>query len=225
MTTADAVPIAPPGFKVELYASGLNDPRKILTAPNGDSFVVEMHKARQMARRDAAKVVVAPEKGRRNARGHRERVAEVEPDDVDDITHRFVHGQHGARERAIVEPQVSVGARDTAALQVEMIGPAGRRRHRIGPGARGRGLRGRTRFVGRLQADIRRRAVEHHHDRRVFRFGGLQWRNPPDRPADQDMQQDRQRQGGRRHGLQSRRGETDVVGHGDPVLRAVRVGG
>src|SRR5881628_2767023 len=31
----------PPGFKIELYASGFRDPRFLLTAPNGDIFVVE----------------------------------------------------------------------------------------------------------------------------------------------------------------------------------------
>ena len=36
-----AWPVAPPGFKVELYATGLNNPRLIRTAPNGDLFVVE----------------------------------------------------------------------------------------------------------------------------------------------------------------------------------------
>src|SRR5579885_455597 len=35
------MPQAPPGFKVELYADGLNTPRQIRTAPNGDLFVVE----------------------------------------------------------------------------------------------------------------------------------------------------------------------------------------
>ncbi|MBS1841674.1 MAG: PQQ-dependent sugar dehydrogenase [Acidobacteria bacterium] len=34
----------PAGFKVELYASGLNDPRLIRTAPNGDFFVAESRK-------------------------------------------------------------------------------------------------------------------------------------------------------------------------------------
>jgi glucose/arabinose dehydrogenase len=38
---ADAWPQAPAGFKVELYASGLNNPRLIRTAPNGDLFVAE----------------------------------------------------------------------------------------------------------------------------------------------------------------------------------------
>lgn len=38
---ADAWPQAPPNFKVDLYATGLNQPRKILTAPNGDLFVAE----------------------------------------------------------------------------------------------------------------------------------------------------------------------------------------
>lgn len=35
------VPQAPPGFKVELYTTGLNTPRQIRTAPNGDLFVAE----------------------------------------------------------------------------------------------------------------------------------------------------------------------------------------
>ncbi len=37
----DAWPQVLPGFKVELYASGLNEPRLIRTAPNGDFFVAE----------------------------------------------------------------------------------------------------------------------------------------------------------------------------------------
>ncbi len=40
---ADAWPQAPPGFKVELYAENLDDPREIRTAPNGDMFVAESH--------------------------------------------------------------------------------------------------------------------------------------------------------------------------------------
>jgi glucose/arabinose dehydrogenase len=38
---ANAWPRAMPGFKVELYASGLVNPRLIRTAPNGDFFVAE----------------------------------------------------------------------------------------------------------------------------------------------------------------------------------------
>src|SRR6267378_4490683 len=38
---ANAQPQVPPGFKIELYASGFRDPRFLLTAPNGDIFVVE----------------------------------------------------------------------------------------------------------------------------------------------------------------------------------------
>lgn len=34
-------PVAPAGFKVNLYASGLNNPRWLRTAPNGDIFVAE----------------------------------------------------------------------------------------------------------------------------------------------------------------------------------------
>ena len=36
---ANAWPQAPPGFQVDLYASKMSAPRKILTAPNGDLFV------------------------------------------------------------------------------------------------------------------------------------------------------------------------------------------
>jgi glucose/arabinose dehydrogenase len=36
-----AWPKVPPGFKVELYATGLGDPRLIRTAPNGDFFVAQ----------------------------------------------------------------------------------------------------------------------------------------------------------------------------------------
>ncbi len=38
---ADAWPKAPQGFKVELYASGLKNPREARRAPNGDLFVAE----------------------------------------------------------------------------------------------------------------------------------------------------------------------------------------
>src|SRR5438876_6400377 len=38
---ANAQPQVPPGFKIELYASGFRDPRFLLTAPNGDVFVTE----------------------------------------------------------------------------------------------------------------------------------------------------------------------------------------
>ena len=37
----DAWPQAPPGFKVQLYATGLDNPRLIRTAPNGDFFLAE----------------------------------------------------------------------------------------------------------------------------------------------------------------------------------------
>ncbi|MGB8837676.1 MAG: c-type cytochrome, partial [Candidatus Acidiferrales bacterium] len=36
-----AWPLVPPGFQVQLYATGLGDPRLIRTAPNGDFFVAE----------------------------------------------------------------------------------------------------------------------------------------------------------------------------------------
>jgi len=40
---ANAWPQAPAGFKVDLYATGLDEPREIRTAPNGDLFVAETH--------------------------------------------------------------------------------------------------------------------------------------------------------------------------------------
>jgi glucose/arabinose dehydrogenase len=44
---------APPGFKVELYASGFRDPRFLITAPNGDLFVVESRPNRIKVLRDS----------------------------------------------------------------------------------------------------------------------------------------------------------------------------
>ena len=38
-----AWPQVPAGFKVELFATGLDEPRKITTAPNGNIFVAESH--------------------------------------------------------------------------------------------------------------------------------------------------------------------------------------
>jgi glucose/arabinose dehydrogenase len=38
----NAWPKAPAGFKVEMYASGLDNPRTLRTAPNGDIFLAEM---------------------------------------------------------------------------------------------------------------------------------------------------------------------------------------
>jgi glucose/arabinose dehydrogenase len=43
---ADVWPKAPSGFKVELYASGLDNPRLIRTAPNGDVFLAESRPGR-----------------------------------------------------------------------------------------------------------------------------------------------------------------------------------
>jgi glucose/arabinose dehydrogenase len=39
-------PVAPAGFKVEMFASGLEDPRWMRTAPNGDIFLAEMQAGR-----------------------------------------------------------------------------------------------------------------------------------------------------------------------------------
>ena len=38
---AGTLPKVPPGFEVDLLADGLSNPRKIITAPNGDLFVAE----------------------------------------------------------------------------------------------------------------------------------------------------------------------------------------
>src|SRR5438105_4477852 len=43
---ADAWPQVPAGFKVEQYAAGLDKPREIRTAPNGDLFVAESEPGR-----------------------------------------------------------------------------------------------------------------------------------------------------------------------------------
>jgi glucose/arabinose dehydrogenase len=43
---ASATLQVPPGFKIELFAEGLNGPRIIRTAPNGDIFVVETRSGR-----------------------------------------------------------------------------------------------------------------------------------------------------------------------------------
>ena len=42
----DAWPIAPAGFKVEMYAGGLDNPRLLRSAPNGDIFLAEMDPGR-----------------------------------------------------------------------------------------------------------------------------------------------------------------------------------
>jgi len=48
----DAQPKVLPGFKIELYAACFRDPRFLLTAPNGDIFVVESRANQIKALRD-----------------------------------------------------------------------------------------------------------------------------------------------------------------------------
>src|SRR6266566_6804510 len=43
---ANAWPKAPPGFVVELFAGGLDNPRAVRVAPNGDVFVAESEPGR-----------------------------------------------------------------------------------------------------------------------------------------------------------------------------------
>ncbi len=56
---AGAMPIAPPGFIVQLLADNLRNPRKIITAPNGDVFIVESAAGRITAIRLAANGTIA----------------------------------------------------------------------------------------------------------------------------------------------------------------------
>ena len=51
----DAWPQCLPGFKVELYATGLDNPRLIRTAPNGDLFIAENHPGKIMVIRGTGK--------------------------------------------------------------------------------------------------------------------------------------------------------------------------
>ncbi|PYK56598.1 MAG: sorbosone dehydrogenase [Verrucomicrobia bacterium] len=51
----DIQPRVPPGFKINLYTSGFRDPRFLLTAPNGDIFVVESRANRIRVLRDTKK--------------------------------------------------------------------------------------------------------------------------------------------------------------------------
>ncbi len=48
-----ALPQVPAGFKAELFASGLDNPRMIRTAPNGDLFIAESRPGRLRILRDA----------------------------------------------------------------------------------------------------------------------------------------------------------------------------
>jgi glucose/arabinose dehydrogenase len=52
---ADAWPQALPGFKVGLYADGLNEPREIRAAPNGDLFVAESRRGEVLVFRGVTK--------------------------------------------------------------------------------------------------------------------------------------------------------------------------
>jgi glucose/arabinose dehydrogenase len=61
---ADALPKAPAGFKVELYLSGLKNPRQIRMAPNGDFFLTETSAGEiKVIRNAAAEVFATGQKG------------------------------------------------------------------------------------------------------------------------------------------------------------------
>jgi glucose/arabinose dehydrogenase len=55
-----ALPKAPPGFSVDLFASGLKSPRVIRTAPNGDVFVAESGSGRVLVFGGAEPAPAAP---------------------------------------------------------------------------------------------------------------------------------------------------------------------
>ena len=52
---ADAWPQAPAGFKVELYADGMKNPRLIRTAPNGDLFLADSREGKILVYRGVGK--------------------------------------------------------------------------------------------------------------------------------------------------------------------------
>lgn len=55
---AEATPLVPEGFKIELLAEGLSGPRILRVAPNGDIFVAETRAGRiRVLRADGAKIV------------------------------------------------------------------------------------------------------------------------------------------------------------------------
>ncbi|MGV7215256.1 PQQ-dependent sugar dehydrogenase [Bradyrhizobium sp. UFLA05-112] len=55
---AEATPVVPDGFKIELLAEGLSGPRIVRVAPNGDIFVAETRAGRiRVLRADGAKIV------------------------------------------------------------------------------------------------------------------------------------------------------------------------
>ena len=59
----DAWPQAPKGFKVELYATGLGNPRLLMTAPNGDLFLADSQANKILVFRESGRT------GRRSSRG------------------------------------------------------------------------------------------------------------------------------------------------------------
>ena len=91
-----------------------------------------MNQTRKIARRDAAELMIALEKGRRIERRHAERIIEGNTEPLRAIAHRLVHGQVRTSECSVLKLQASVPARDRAALQFETIRPSRRCRHGVG---------------------------------------------------------------------------------------------
>src|ERR1700761_7478153 len=56
---AGKTPVAPPGFKVNLYAGYLDNPRNIYVAPNGDIFVSQANTEEKGIKKVGAKLIGA----------------------------------------------------------------------------------------------------------------------------------------------------------------------
>jgi glucose/arabinose dehydrogenase len=57
---SDQKPVVPPGFEVNLFASGLAGPRTLRTAPNGDIFVAESSAGRVSVLRPGGSAAAKP---------------------------------------------------------------------------------------------------------------------------------------------------------------------
>jgi len=86
-------PIAPSGFKVSLYADGLDNPRNIYVAPNGDVFVSEANTELSAIKRFGAKIIGAA--GAQNYNKSANRITllrDTDNDGIPDIKKIFLSG-------------------------------------------------------------------------------------------------------------------------------------
>ena len=73
-------------------------------------IITQMHEARKIAGRDAAKFVIAPQKRRGIQRRHAQGIFEADAEPLHAIAHRLIHGQIGAGKRSILELQPAIHA-------------------------------------------------------------------------------------------------------------------